>query len=106
MTMLTYALEGRPPYPFFGLMKVIVAASSAMGAYLTYTHWKWLAPLGILLLMTGFVEITANMHKFQWVPWNRASLVFLSASTVVSILELNGRRPLNVPGKSIHSGTD
>ena len=54
--LLAYALFGRPPYVFFSLLKVTVAASAGLGAWALFILSKRYLPISLcLLLLAEFI---------------------------------------------------
>ena len=76
-SMLLWAVFGKPPYVFYGVMKLVVAGVSAGGAIvLLKASLKWL-PLSIVLFCVAGVHLLGNMRKSDWVFFNWLAIVAL-----------------------------
>src|SRR5437899_7908695 len=70
LAMLAIALFGSPPYAFFSLLKLAVAASAGLGSWALYTESKRYLSISICLLLIGGLHLFGSMRKSQWVAFN------------------------------------
>ena len=80
---LLWPLFGNPPYGYYGLMKWVVAGGSAYSAWMVYQVSRSWAPLSFLLVASGGIELLGKMRRYEWVPFNWASVVLLLVAAVV-----------------------
>ena len=66
ITMLFYALVGRPPYAFFTALKWAVAASAVLGAWALYSESKRYLPLSLCLMVIGGIHLFGRMRRADW----------------------------------------
>lgn len=83
--MLAWVLFGNPPYGFYAPMKWVVAFAACAGAWAVWNVSKAFLPLCVLLVASGGVELLGKMRRHEWLPFNWASFVLLTAAAVVCV---------------------
>jgi hypothetical protein len=63
LAFLGYALFGRPPYAFFSLLKLMVAAAAGFGAWALYTESRRYLPISLCLLLVGLLILLVHLRR-------------------------------------------
>lgn len=95
--MLLWPLFGNPPYGYYSVLKLVVAAGSGYAAYALWNLSARLAPICLLLLVSGAIHLLSKMHRVDWVLFNWAAvgLFSIAATIIVVFLRASRRRTYN-----------
>ena len=89
ISMLLYALLGRPPYAFYGLLRWGVAFACGISAWLLFDINKRNLPVCIVLAFLAGVFLVGKMHRADWAFFDWSAIGSLLIAMVV--LGLNVR---------------
>lgn len=74
---LLWALLGEPPYAFYSILKMVVAATCGVIAYYGFAVTKWFTPIAIGLVGLGYIHLFEKMRREQWMPFNWAAVIVI-----------------------------
>lgn len=94
---LLYSIYGKPPFGYFGFMKLVVTASCLFVTYALYRRSKATAPIGVVLAGLAFVEMTGSMRRQQWLPWNWATVLVLGVAALILVWPLSNSVARAIP---------
>lgn len=83
IAMLSWALFGKPPYAFFGVLKWAVAGASVYLSWVGYRASKAFAPAVLVLLSVGGIHLFGKMRREDWANFNWAAIAALGIGSVV-----------------------
>lgn len=93
LTLLVYALFGRPPYAFFTMLKYTVAVSAALGAWALYIESKRYLPVALVLLLIGGIHLFGRMRRSQRVKFDWGAIISLLLLVMILLFSLRRRAP-------------
>jgi hypothetical protein len=98
---LLWALFGSPPYAFFGIMKWVVAASSAYLAVLLWRRSPAFAPLCLILFAVASVHVLGKMRRDDWKTFNWAGVSALSIGSLPLLKASKQERSIGTQGEHL-----
>jgi hypothetical protein len=88
LAFLAYALFGRPPYAFFPLLKLVVAASAGLSAWGLYMENRRYIPISLCLLLVGGVHLFGRMRRSEWSYYNWSAVGCLLVVVLIFLVSV------------------
>jgi hypothetical protein len=85
---LSYALFGRPPYAFFSLLKIVVAAATLLGSWALYSESKRYLPVSLYLFLLGGIHLFGKMRRAEWVKFDWGAVAGIGLLLLILLLTL------------------
>lgn len=86
IAMLGWAMFGKPPYSFFGILKWAVTGASVYLSWVGYRASKAFAPAVLVLLSVAGIHVFGKMRREDWASSNWAAIAALGVAAVVVAL--------------------